>query len=194
MSNHSKDDKVVFTLATGGFARLVGMYPKVGRRRGSCCPHPGKCSGFYIVSCCSGRGGDIIRQSLLVWAYVLGLLSTVFAACVPSIFPFLNVRSFCQMYSVSCTTQTNDLLSRLAHAVIKTSMALHVGAKSCGHILVSLPRFSSLPPQSFFCPLPHPQELVGRSLLKFVYRGDRQEVRGSVLALIRCGGIRKASV
>ena len=66
------------------------------------------------------------------------------------IFPFLNVRSFCQINSFSCTTQTNDL-SRLANAAIKTSMALRKGGILWSHPCVA-PAFCESTPSKLLLP------------------------------------------
>ena len=68
ISAHSTDVNAVFTFASGGFDRLLGMDPTVSRRRGRCCPHPGKCSGLYIVLCCSGGGGGGGGGDLAIFA------------------------------------------------------------------------------------------------------------------------------
>ena len=74
-SEHSKDDKLFFTLASGGFARILGMDPTVSRTRGSCCPRPGNVwvsTSFHAAREAEGRG--------------LGSLCSICAPC----FPFLR--------------------------------------------------------------------------------------------------------
>ena len=54
---------------------------------------------------------------------------------------------------------------------------------------------TSLSPQkASFAPCLHPQELLGVSFLELVDPNDSQEVLRSVLATLRRGGIRQASV